>query len=92
MSKSMDKRVSKLNEYTTSQGQLESLKEFARHIIKEELWGYRGMDGMEIQDLAVKLGLIEPHTLTKEDVPMDYDLEVGDEIYMFTDILKEANK
>jgi hypothetical protein len=62
------------------------LKEFANQVIKEHCWGIE-MDGMEIQDLAEKLGLIAKHTATENDVDEESDFEVGDVIYKFTDYL-----
>lgn len=64
------------------------LSEFASKVIKAECWGI-SMDGFDIQELAEKLGLIEPHIATLEDVYEESDFEVGDPIYKFTDILKE---
>jgi len=65
----------------------ELLKEFAHSVIKQECWGY-DMDGFEIQELAIKLNLLEPHIATESDVDEESDFEVGDKIYKFTDVLK----
>ena len=65
------------------------LVEFARKVIKEVCWGYPELDGCEIQDLAEKLNLIEPHIATKDDVDEETDFEIGDRIYQFSDMLKE---
>ncbi len=62
---------------------VEALKEFACTVIREECWGI-AMDGMEIQDLAEKLGLIAEHIATEEDIGEEDDFEVGDKIYKFT--------
>ncbi len=70
--------------------ELTALQKFARHVIRQECWGvYDELDGLEIQDLAEKLGLIAKHTATKEDIDEDSGYEVGDIIYKFTDVLKE---
>lgn len=71
---------------------IEALKEFARYIIETECWGYPWeLDGGDVQERAEKLGLIEPHTATEEDVDPEFDYhEVGDTIYKFTNILKES--
>ena len=63
------------------------LKEFARSVIRVECWGYDTPDGGDIQDIAIRLNLIEPHTATEADVNEFTDYEVGDTIYKFADIL-----
>ena len=69
----------------------EKLKAFARKIIADYCWACGDPDGGSIQELAEKLGLIEPHVATEEDVDPEFDdYEVGDTIYKFTDVLKEA--
>jgi len=66
----------------------ERLKEFARQIIKDYCWNIKDVDGGSVQDLAEKLGLIEKHIA--EDVNPEFDnYDVGDEIFIFTEILKE---
>ncbi len=67
---------------------LEKLKEFARFVIKVECWSIYDQDGGDLQELAEKLGLIEPHIATEEDLRVFEDYEVGDKIYKFSDILK----
>lgn len=66
-----------------------ALKEFARKVIGAECWGYDSMDGLDIQDLAEVLGLLEQHTATEADVDEECDFEIGDPIYKFSDILQE---
>jgi len=63
-------------------------KEFARQIIETACWGICPPDGFDIQDLALELGLIEPHIATAEDINGDSDFEVGDRIYKFSKTLK----
>lgn len=71
------------------QAELEKLKEFARHIIEIECWSLFDQDGGDIQDLAEKLGLIEQHIATEDDINEDIsDFEVGDTIYKFSKVLK----
>ena len=68
--------------------QNQRLKEFASTIIRQDCWGYHSADGFEIQELAIKLNLLEPHIATEDDVDPEHDdFEVGDTIYVFTDIL-----
>ena len=67
--------------------ELAPLKEFARHKIMEICWGYE-TDGCELQELAEKLGLVVPHIATEVDVDDESDYEVGDRIFVFSDILK----
>ena len=66
----------------------ERLKEFARYVIRTECWSLGEQDGGEIQELAEKLGLIESHTATEEDVDDESDIEIGDSIYIFSEALK----
>lgn len=66
-----------------------SLVKFAIKVIGAYCWGYDSMDGLDIQDLAEVLGLLEQHTVVKEDVDEESDFEVGDMIYKFSEILKE---
>jgi len=65
---------------------IEQLKKFAREIIQEECWG-QVCDGLEIQERAEKCGLIRPTQATSEDSGEDFEIEIGDTIYKFTDIL-----
>jgi len=61
------------------------LKEFARSIIS-----ISDPDGGDVQELAIKSGLIEIHIATAEDVDDEFDdFEPGDEIYINSAILKE---
>jgi hypothetical protein len=71
--------------------QVKALVAFARKIIRDECWDCCDIDGGTIQAIALKLGLIEPKIATVEDVG-DHefcDFEVGDTIYVFSEILKE---
>ncbi len=68
------------------------LKKFARTFIKTECWGYDpDIDGGEVQEWAEQCGLIESHPATEQDAIdfSEYDIEVGDEVFKFTDILKK---
>ena len=71
--------------------ELEKLKQFARKVIGAHCWEYDSMDGLDIQDLAEVLGLLEQHTATANDVDEESDFEVGDKIYKFSEVLKEKN-
>ncbi len=64
------------------------LKEFARHVIRQECWLISNLDGGDLQELAEKLGLIVPHTATEDDIDEDCDYDVGDKIFKFSDWLK----
>jgi hypothetical protein len=93
----LPKNLPELNKTTKSYAELqaenEQLRQFACEIIKDYCWNLGDPDGGDIQDLAQKLGLIEPHTATVEDVDEEFsDFDVGDTIYKFTQILKEPEK
>ena len=64
------------------------LREFARHVIRQECWSISELDGGDIQGLAEKLELIVPCQATAEDVDDDCDYEVGDRIFKFSKALK----
>ena len=66
--------------------------EFARQVIMDYCWDIFVPDGGDIQDRAVKLGLIEPKTATAEDADPERDIFQGDTIYVFTDKLKKGRK
>lgn len=79
-----------LKKYEKLQEENEKLKEFTHEIIKDYCWNLGDPDGGSIQDLAEKLGLIEPHIATAEDVNPEFsDYDVGDTIYKFTPILQK---
>ncbi len=71
------------------QAERDRLREFARHVIKVECWSIFEQDGGDIQELAEKLSLIEPHIATIDDIDDESDFDVGDTIYKFTKTLKE---
>ncbi len=77
-----------LTALAVEQKEKEKIKEFARHVIKIECWSLFEQDGGSLQDLAEKLGLIEPHIITPEDAELAFDFEVGDQIFVFSKILK----
>ena len=66
------------------------LKEFARHVIRQECWSIFDIDGGDIQELAEKLGLIVPQVVAEKDVDDESDYGVGDTIFVFSDTLKET--
>lgn len=68
--------------------EIRRLKEFARYVIETECWSIHDLDGGNVQELAEKLGLIVWHTATNGDVDEDRDVEVGDSLYMFSELLK----
>ncbi len=70
----------------------EKLKKFAREIIKDYCWNHGDPDGGDVQDLAENLGLIKSRIATEKDVDPEWDdYEVGDTIFVFSDILKGNN-
>ena len=69
-------------------GDKEKLVQFARKVIKIACWDGVQIDGFDVQDLAEKYGLVEPHIATAEDIDEDSEFEVGDTIYKYSDILK----
>ena len=71
--------------------ELERLKEFARPVIRQECWSIFPQDGGDIQELAEKLGLIEPRIATADDVDDESDYGVGDTFFVFSDVLKESD-
>jgi len=71
------------------QAEFEPIKEFARKVIKEVCWDLIELDGGSYQELAEKIGLIQEHTVTENEVDEESDFEVGDIIYKFTDILQD---
>ena len=76
-------------DYEELKAENKRLKEFARKCIRECCWNMFASepDSVTIHDLAEKLGLIEPHTATEDDAVLtDYD--VGDIIYLFSQVLK----
>ena len=79
-----------LAKLTAAKEREKRLSEFTRRIINQYCWNYDDPDGGDIQELAEKLGLVEPHVATAEDVDDEFDdYEVGDTIFKFTDMLKE---
>lgn len=74
--------------------QIENLKTFAREIIIDECWdlgGSQSRDGGSVQDLAEKLGLIEPRLATQDDVET-CDCEEGERIFQLTGFLKHKEQ
>ena len=70
-------------EYDCVRAENERLKEFARPVIRQECWSIFEQDGLDIHDLAEKLGLIVPCTATEEDV--------DETIFRFSETLKESD-
>ncbi len=75
-------------ELATANEENKRLKEFARHVIEIECWSLILQDGVDIQDLAEKLGLIVPHIATEQDIDDECDHEVGDRIFKFSESLR----
>jgi hypothetical protein len=64
--------------------EVDALVQFARYVISEYCWGYSSEpDGGDLQDVAERLGLIEPHIATAEDAEGELDFGPGDQIYKF---------
>ncbi len=69
-------------------GRFNALREFARTIIEECVWGYVSEpDGGDVQELAETLGLIVPHIATAEDAEGQAEFDPGDTIYRFAEWL-----
>jgi len=74
-----------------------ALRKFAREMIMTYCWDLADpaaerqfdTDGGHIQDLAEKLGLIEPRIATAGDCDDESDFGPGDTVYVFTAALKE---
>ncbi len=77
-----------IDQLATANDENKRLREFARHVIRQECWSIPDLDGGDIQEWAERLGLIVPHAATAEDVDDKSDFEVGDTIFKFSDILK----
>ena len=85
----MKRRDGLIEELTASHSQISKLQEFAQYVIREQCWGVE-MDGIELQDLAVNLGLLAEHIATEADVGEEDDIEVGDKMFKFTEALPTA--
>lgn len=71
----------------------EKFKKFIRNVIHVEAWGIdpEELDGGNIQDTAVKLGILKPHIVKKGDEYSDNcEWDIGDEIFVFTDMVALA--
>jgi len=71
--------------------EIEGLKKFAREMIRQSWEGY-DICGSEVQEEAVRCGLLYEDVATEDDVDRsDFsasDTEVGDTIYRFTEFMK----
>ena len=90
-SKSTHKLIRLWNTRLPDTGLVDAVKEFARKVIAAKVWTYYELDGLDVQELAVELKLLEPFTVTEDSVDEEFDLGVGDTGYKFTDILKEQD-
>ena len=73
--------------------QLSALKAFARWAIKETAWVGCDLDGGAVQDEALKLGIIEERTATKDNfAEWKYceDVVIGEPFYVFADWVKKV--
>lgn len=88
----LDVKVEDLTAYHKAKDDdIKKLKEFARFVIRTNCWNLPTLDGGSIHDKAEELGLVKVHTATKEDlidIVID-DLDIGDTIFRFTDILRK---
>jgi hypothetical protein len=77
----------------TDKEKLRKAKEFSRWIIANYVWQGGAPDGGEVQEVAEKLGIIEPEYATPDNRALwqhiDY-CEVGDRFYVFADWVKPA--
>lgn len=88
-------RIWTIQEYDDALNKIEAenkrLKEFACDVIEQECWSIFPLDGGDLQELAEKLGLIVSCIVTEEDLKdmdEDFDFDVGDPFYKFSDMLK----
>ena len=67
------------------------VKEFARWVIREGCFEGYDLDGGQLQDKAVELGLLREETYDPEkhpNVSENFDAEEGDRIFVFTELVK----
>ena len=71
--------------------EIDGLKKFAREMIRQSWEGY-DICGSEVQEEAVRCGLLYEDSATEEDVDRSEfsasDTEVGDTIYRFAEFMK----
>jgi hypothetical protein len=83
------------NRLATAEIERGKLAIFARHTIRTECWDcwdcQPGIDGGDVQDMAHKLGLIEPYTATEADAAVMDNVSAGDTIYKFADWLAQKD-
>lgn len=82
-----------MSETKTLDEQLRALKAFARWAIQNTAWAGCDLDGGEVQDEALKLGIIEERTATgKNFAEWRYieDVVIGHNYYLFADWMKKA--
>ncbi len=76
-----------------SEDEIAKLVGFARWVIKNTCFDGGSLDGGDVQDKAEALGLIvsEPYDKEKHGAgPSDmFDVDEGDQIYVFAEFLKE---
>jgi hypothetical protein len=63
-----------------------ALREFAREIIKSYCWDHYDVDGGDVQDIAVRLGLLVEGVATEDEA--DADVAPGDTIFRFAEWLR----
>jgi len=66
-----------------------ALIDFARAVIQQSVFLGTEIEGADVQDLAVKYGLMGevPYDPEKHPGLEEFDVEPGDMIYMFTEML-----
>lgn len=83
----MHNKVSSYNQQNDELAENGRLKSFAREVI-EAMWE-GDIDGSDIQELAVKHGLIFETVATAEDIAIRRDyVEIGDSWFRYTDWMK----
>lgn len=69
------------------------LAEFVSWVVKTNCWEYRDLDGGDVQDMAVKCGILTETTYDPEKHgESEWDNEPGDPWYVFSDEFKNALK
>ena len=82
-----------MSDAKTPDEQLLALKVFARWAIKNSAWVGCYLDGGAVQDEALKLGIIEERTATKDNFAEWQFVDcvgLGDTFYVFADWVKKV--
>jgi len=67
---------------------MDPMKEFTKWVITQAVFNGSSIDGGEIQDKATELGLLTVEKYDPEQHTGIEDLEPGEDIYVYSDLLK----